>query len=746
MTGIAISLCKQPAYIILVVCTFLIVLIVEKSVSYIWVVIYAVTVISTYGHTNQYLVSGKINESYLKDSKSIIVRGYVDKVQIYEKYQQIYIVNPNITAENEKYELHGVIIYYTGTGIIKKGQTIEATGNICEFERGRNEGQFDMYEYYKSIGMDYQLQSNEIIIKEENTVLVEKLEQFRGDLSSSFDEIDENIYSGIYKAMVIGEKGDLSADVKELYKLAGISHILAISGLHIAIIGMGVYKALKRIGMNFLNSAIFSSVIIFSYGFITDNGVSTVRAIVMFAFFLGAQVLGRTYDMLTAASFSLMIILIKNPYMVTNAGAQMSFGAIFAIAFVFPVLKKWFNKKWLESLLLSLSINLVMTPIMAYHYFEISTYSLFLNVVVVPLMSLVMAGVWLGGISGIFSVKLGGFFVGISHYIIDFYNYLCELVNGLPYNKILLGKPELIQIVLYYTVILVVLFWIEKKEKLTKGILLPVGVILICIIGYHNNDYSFVTMLDVSQGDCIYVNFDKDINALIDCGSSDESEVGKYRVIPYLKANKIKHLSYIFLSHMDSDHTNGIKELLKNSDIEVEKLVVSYILENSESFAEIRKIAIESECEIVYMYPGMSFNFENGTISNIFPDKIYQGDENESSMVLNVSINGYNLLFTGDIGIGSEEYMLNKGVLMDVDILKVAHHGSKYSTGEGFLSKTLPEIGIISAGRNNAYGHPHKEVLERLNMMQTKILSTTECGQITLKLDKKGIRVIEYLK
>jgi competence protein ComEC len=258
-----------------------------------------------------------------------------------------------------------------------------------------------------------------------------------------------------------------------------------------------------------------------------------------------------------------------------------------------------------------------------------------------------------------------------------------------------------------------------------------------------------ITCLDVGQGDGIVVETSKNHHYLIDGGSSNVSQVGKYRILPYLKSQGISYLDYVWVSHTDQDHISGILEILglqaKNqTSVTIGNLVLPGIEEKSQNYESLEKAGKEAGVKIYYLNAGARLKDKDLVWKVLSPRKGEGGEENQSSLVLELTEGNFRGLFTGDIDEETEEKLIND--LEDVDFLKVAHHGSRYSSGEKFLDVTRPEISLISCSSTNTYGHPSPETLERLTKAKSRVWCTKDCGEVRVEIKKNGLKIKTYLQ
>ena len=379
------------------------------------------------------------------------------------------------------------------------------------------------------------------------------------------------------------------------------------TGLHISLIGMGLYKLLRRIGFLCPMSAIISGIFVVLFGVMTGNSVSATRAIVMFVCAVNAQVLGRRYDILSAVSLSAIILILKNPYVIANSGFLLSFMAIAGVA----VVTDGFSVKWLKWLTGPAAIQLATFPIILWFYYEVPVYSVFLNLIVVPLMSLIMISALGCGMLGLISIPAGCFFAGAGHYILILFQYGSELMLSLPGSVFVAGRPELWQVMVYYILLFLfsqrkrVVVWIEKRavrrygeaeceakkhrevgreavkggarkceaEKLEAGrcvmganiFLRSLLVIAIIILLSRARSGLEVTFLDVGQGDAIFISLPNGGNVFIDGGSTSSRNIYEKVIEPFLKYKGVRRLDFLFLTHSDADHENGWAQALSGN-------------------------------------------------------------------------------------------------------------------------------------------------------------------------------------
>lgn len=657
--------------------------------------------------------------------------GTIYKVQSTDYGYKLWLKEISADVNGKNVKTGNAIAYVENS--YNRGDVVTIKGECSVFEGARNPGAFDVAKYYKSLKVDYRIYgASVVVLKENNNYIYTLADKISDKLTNSFYTISEDKYASVLCAMLLGNKDDLDENIYGLFSAGGIGHILAISGLHISIIGMGLYKFIKRLGAGYVLSMLISGTIILFYGIMTGNGISTVRALIMFLLAVYANVVGRTYDLVSAACLAGFLMLLDSPMLVYNGGFLLSFMAIAGIGGINPVIIKLFDVRnsFLKSLVSGLSVQLATLPIIMYLYYEIPTYSIILNLVVIPLMTYVMVCALLGGVLGCFNELLGRFLIGTSVYILELYELLCEKSLVLPGAQWICGKPKLWQVMVYYALLWIFL-WIGSNKQ-HKRYLIGVSIALIVIIFRFNNSFEAV-FLDVGQGDGIFIRTEK-ATYLVDGGSSDNDSLYEYTLKPFLMSEGVSVIDYAFVTHPDMDHCSGLKGLLVEGKIEVKVLALPYMSAPDEAYMELVSLAKTAGAEVITLCAGMTMSDGEIDITCLHPtDNYVASDRNSYSTVLKVSYGEFDMLLTGDIS--TREEIMIEG-LSEVELLKVAHHGSKYSTGEVFLDVVSPEIAVISCGEDNSYGHPHKETLERLENCASQVLKTSESGAVIVKAEK----------
>ena len=804
------------------------------------------------GNSEELTLTGQV---YKKDDQTLYLQDVSVHMQTFEGSQdpsqktksKAGSSRQNISCKDN------IICKMTVAEEIPLGSYVTLRGSFTPISTATNPGEFDAAAYYRTIGVGGRLNKAEILQEGQTYWRVrEWLYELRISLEERLNRALPQDQAGVLSALLLGDKGSLEERVENLYRQSGILHILSISSLHITIIGMSIYQLLRRLRVPVCPAALAGSIFLLLYGALTGFGVSACRAIGMYLIRMLGEVLGRTYDMLTALGVVGALMVWQNPYYLHHSGFLLSYASVLGVGVLCPalgdlgegrrpkqeladaseesVIRKMLQgvgEKFRQSFTASLSVVLATLPVQLWFYYEVPVYSVFLNLLVLPFVKplmlvgflvMVFVGCWPAGIVA------GG--------ILEWYEWLCELCGQLPFHTWNPGCPKLWQIAVYYLVLGAVVFAREKMReaekvretetqreeredassggsrrrlaegglrramegslgRVSKGDLqrapeesyrylymriadkAATGMILVCavlLLGFRPGAENSITFLDVGQGDCILVRTRSGETYLFDCGSTSRTGVGEYVLVPFLKYNGIQTLDAVFISHPDADHANGISELMvlgQESGVEIRQLILPDITEElrRDQLSELIEAAYMADqkntVEIRYIAAGDGWECGSVRFTCLNPDEgCSLKNENAYSECFYVEFfekktggskepEAVTMLLTGDVeGEGEEALMYQLALrgIGSVDILKVAHHGSRGASSEEFLELIQPGISVISCGRNNRYGHPHAELLERLEKEGSMIISTAQSGAVEIRVKDGKVIVEEFME
>ncbi len=676
----------------------------------------------------------------------VVICGEIYQCE-YSKERLILYLKQTILSDksqilNKSIKLNRVKIFCKqGMNELFPGDRVQVTGGLKEIQGASNPGQFDSLSYYAGKKISYTMWEPEIAIVKRPTVsFVRFLHKVKEHFSNILEQCIDGETGNIMRGIVLGDKTDISSDTKELYQIGGISHILAISAMHLTILGNGFYSILKKMRVPIRIGGCLSGVFLIGYGVLTGSGIATIRALIMFLLNIGAQLFGRTYDGITSLAIAAVLLLAGNPISIQESGFLLSFSAMVSFSL-------FHEKRKMGS---SILLYFFMLPVMLWFFYEVPLYSVLVNWLVVPTLCIVLVSgiaVCLIGSINVFLGELASF-PGVV--LLHIYGYLCESAKQMPFAQLVLGRPSWAGMIIYYGIMLLTL-WLFRKYRLKwqRFCLFLLMIPAIAALVFHRGYDLKITMLDVGQGECIIIKTPADQVYMVDGGSTSEDQVGAYRILPYLKYHGVVKLKAIFVTHPDEDHINGIMEILEGiRDDKISLKVECLILpdwDDMSLFAEMIQLAESLDIAVNKISAGGCVADEEVKFCCLYPSGgDYCDNPNEGSLVMDVTYKGFRALLTGDLEGSGELEIQNK--LKDVDLLKTPHHGSRNSSYEEFLAAAQPEISIISCGENNFYGHPHVELLKRLKKVGSDIYITKEHGAIWVTTDGEKIDLHTFKK
>lgn len=687
------------------------------------------------------------------------------------------------------------------------GSRVAVRGTFGVFSEATNPGEFDSACYYRSLQAGGRLLSAELAARGGGYWPVrEAAWRLRQCLRERLHQILPRESAGVMCALLLGDRTGLDGDTKELYRRNGILHILSISSLHITIIGMSIYKGLRRAGLPIVPAALAGGAILLFYGAMTGFSVSACRAVGMYLIRMGAELLGRSYDTLTALGALMAVMTLRNSFYLQNAGFLLSFFSVLGIAVLCPMLedgvspaegKRFYGEAaWRQRLrraggklrsaaAAGCSVILATLPIQLWYYYETPVYSVAVNLLILPLMKPLLVTGFLSLIPGL------GFFSGVGSGILWVYEAVCGLCDRLPFHTWNPGQPALWQVFLYYGILLAAALAARRREcsaaekpgqaggkraRSAAGIrpgprqgcpgVLRYGAVVLAVVllGIRPPARAQVIFLDVGQGDCCLVRTASGQNYLFDCGSSSRRGVGRYVLLPCLKYYGIRTLDGVFVSHPDDDHMNGVAELLElasENGLRIRQLLLPAVEERERVsqfgalLAAARGGDIPNAREsggvpAAWISAGETWRCGEAGFTCLHPEKGWPaGNTNACSQCFYVEFGSFSLLLTGDVEKEGEEALtreLERRGIRKVTVLKAAHHGSRNSTTAELLEQIRPQLAVISCGADNRYGHPHEELLLRLQAAECRILSTPERGAVILEESRGGVRARGFRK
>lgn len=597
------------------------------------------------------------------------------------------------------------------------GDILEAEGDLTHPHSSSNFYLYDNQKDLKSQKIFWILQADAILLKQKNKNVLYKI---KNNIIKYLERIDT---TGYLKAFILGQKEGINEEAKENYSKLGISHLFAISGMHISFFTTLLSHVFKH--------PFFIVLFLVFYLFLTDFSISVLRAMFFFLFFT----IKKKYSLkITNMEFFFtlcFLFLLYNPYYIYSLSFQFSFIISGVLLWLMP---KWEGKKKSSAIFLSFLSFFASIPILANTFFEINILSPVYNIFYIPFVTVFLFPF------GILTVFLP-FLEPIFAFTLFLFEKITSIWRKIP-SYFILKKIPFWALVLFFLMILFCLYKVAKKRYPYIFVLF----FLLFLYPYFPTitRYSFVSMINVGQGDAILLHLKSGENILIDTGGilsfkeewqkkKKETSIAKDTVIPYLKAFGIKKLDYFIISHGDYDHMGEAIPLINNFKVE-------NILFNNDLYNQL-------ETEFINVLDSKKIKYDKGLKElNMSGNKLYflntgiYDNENDNSNILYFKLNNYKFLFMGDAGTKREKDIVDKYHLEDIDFIKIGHHGSNTSSSKYFIDHIKPKNCLISVGKNNRYGHPKKSVLDTLEEYCT-IYRTDLNGSIEIKLDKKNYKI-----
>ena len=732
----------------------------------------------------------KIDKVYILEEKNS-----KDDNGINEKYEKAKIevinkkinkkLNSNLILNIKKDKIKGVICSKNTNKSNTKILNLKYGDKICFKSKyiipngTRNEGGFDYKKYLKTqkvIGI-VNCKTNDISIENNNNRkkqfnILKGIYSFKQDIILKIKRILPLEKAGVFNALLLGYKNDITDEIKENFKNSNLSHMLAISGAHVSYIILGLSFILTKSKIGKRNINIIVCIFLIFFIFLVGGSPSVVRASIMTMYILLGNLLYKKPNVYVGLSLSSLLILIINPYSLYDIGFQLSFGGTIGIILFNKKISETFSRincknkiyNYIKNIIVvSLSANIVITPIMMYHFQRISFSFLISNILASPIFAITLIACLIFLILIVFCYPIAKYISFIVNFLLNILIKTAKFSSLLPLSQVIVPRPSLIQIIMYYLIISVIVYpkilnnirkiatritkkIVNKNLKVIVVIFLIFNIFILQILKCIPYNGLEINMVDVGQGDCTFITTNTGKRILIDGGGSENIDVGEQTLLPFLLSKGILKIDYVMISHFDTDHCGGLFTILNN--LKVKNVLISKQGEDSKNFQKFLDIIKKKKINLIVVQTGDLIKIDKYTnIEILFPmkDLIREKTLNNNSIVArlcwkNIKDKEFSILFTGDIEKIAEEKIVkeysNTNVLRS-DILKAPHHGSKSSSTEEFLNKVSPKYILIGVGKNNTFGHPSSNVIERYRIKKSKIFRTDLDGEIIIKIPNR---------
>lgn len=660
----------------------------KHLIKIITIIIFIITLL----YTNYYPFKSK----YTKDDKEFI--GIVTKYEVKED---------KITIEIKAKEKLLITYKYQDKEFnnLSYGDKIKVKGTLITPSKNTNQNTFNYqkYLYYKKIYYLVEATSINKIANNNNYLYTIK--------NTLYQKIDKLKSSNYIKTLLFCDN-TLSKEIKESYRINGISHLFSVSGMHINFFVSIIYLYLNKITYNKRIKYLITNIFIITYLILFPSS-SLLRSAVMSILYSINYLLKLKIKKIDILLLTLVVSLLINPFIIYDLGYIYSYTITFFLVLSSSTLKK--KNKINKIIYISFLSFLVSIPITIYNSFEINIISILLNIILVPIISIIILPLTI--LTYIFPIL-----DSILYLFTNTLETISLFISKINITKIIFPKPSLLIIVLYYIIFL--LSYQNKKYFYLNIILL----IIIYISPYLNSNFE-VVMFEVGEADCHLIKYPYNKNTILIDTGKNEYKI-KNEVIPYLKSIGIKKIDYLIITHGDEDHIGGSITLINNFQ-------VKNVILNKGTFTDLEKELIKNlnKKKIPYQININKINLSNHTIYLLNNTKY--NNENDNSIITYFTYQKYKFLHMGDASINTEDNLLENYNLNNISILKVGHHGSNTSSSKDFISQINPSISLISVGENNIYHHPNKEVIN--NLSKSRIYRTDINNMVKLTINSKGI-------
>ena len=612
---------------------------------------------------------------------------------------------------------------------------------------------FDMKKYMQMYGASGIFEADMLLAVEKQSGIRSRLSEQRFQVKKHIGQTFPEALIVEAEALLIGDRSGMDEELAADYRTLGITHLFAISGLHVGLLTFMFRGVLLRMSVRRETVDTLLMVLLPVYAVLAGGAPSVWRAVsVTILVLLAAS--GRVKVRLDdALAISAIVFIFYQPYVLFQPGFQLSYLAACSLVYSTSILAAAKSALMTSFYVTSIS-QLALYPVLLFHFHELSISSFAVNLLYVPLYSLIILP------ANIVFLFLTLFLPDVANGLFFVYGPFREAVGSmtswisdLPYQLWTPGKPDIVWTsVAVAGVLLFFVGWERGKRFFTTIPFVLIPALIIHYVPILDSSLR-ITYLDVGQGDSIVIELpNRKAVYVIDAGGtitfgepnwktpSKPFEVGRKIVVPYLKGRGITTVDKLILTHADADHVEGADEVLE--EVSVREIHISPNSEGEMAMQEVVQIAGVRKIPVLQMKEGISWKSGESAFHYLGPsDEEYAG--NDSSLVLYMTTTGPSFLFTGDMEAAAERRFLQQygGAEFGSILLKAGHHGSRTSSTEPFISALQPVLTIFSAGRNNRYGHPHPEVMEVFQNRGLKTMSTAEWGSITVTVKGRGYQI-----
>jgi competence protein ComEC len=698
----------------------------------------------------------QINPIVLKlyKEKNVLVSGKIDKIELEREYEIQFLLTADKFIVNDKTVNDDIILLCKLRGsekgreefykMMKPGFEIELTGRFKKGRERRNPGEFDYNSYLKAKGIQGIITVDNLadikIIDESPELFSNSIFQARKYINKQISLMHNTETTALLRGLLLADRREIDQETKTQFINSGVVHVLAVSGLHVGFIALIFIILFGR--FNIYLRSVFTIIGLLFFMLLTGVPPSVFRATVMALVIIVAFLTNRSTNIFNSLAIAALIILILNPDEIYSPGFQLSFSAVLSIGIIYPILSRaiiryQFKSKLARYVLLFMAVSFAAQigtlPFTLIYFSKLSVIALAANIIVIPAIGIILSLSVVTLIIGSIFPSIAIYYAATNDLITMLMLKLINLTGELSFSHFTIIGYSIYDSVVFYFFIGLFIYYIGRfKTKLASIVLLLLTISNVYLFSFLDDEELLpenqlsVLMVDVGQGDSFIIKFPNNKTALIDAGEATfYFDYGERVVIPLLNYLGIEKIDYGFVSHLDLDHYGGFVSLILEDRIgEIYKPALDTSLTKDLKF---ESFLVNKNIPITY-YDNQSLEIGNCKVY-ILTDKeeseFYNLSSNNKSGIIKIVFGGSSFLFTGDAEKRVENILINDyQSFLDVDVLKVGHHGSKTSSSTEFLQYTSPQNALISAGIKNKFGHPHENVISKFKSNNVKILRT----------------------
>lgn len=709
------------------------------------------------------------------------VEGLIDETPLYGNQRvELRVAVFRVLEGERSLPVRGEVLVSAPRSVsVRYGDVVRLQSRLRKPRNFQNPGGFDYVSFLRYRGIlargSIEREADLVVIRSgAGHPLRQALEEYRRKIKGLIRHVLPSPAAEILQASLLGDAREIPREIMDRFNTTGTSHIIAISGFNIGMVALFsvlVVRLVLRLFPRLLlrydgrKAALVLAVIpVIIYTAVAGAGVSVVRAAIMMVLFIMAVTAGKMRDLYNTLAGAALAILLVSPHALWDLSFQLSFAAVWSILFFTPRLLKilpsvpascltpfWARLAGMfrEFVAVTLAAAVGTMPIIVFSFNRIAVVTLFSNLLVVPLLGILAIPLGMGVLfTAPLSETIASLFLLPAGWLVERSVELVTFFSSLPYGSLWVSTPRLWEVAVLYLFLYAAAMVMDAKGKRASfNFYIHVGlaVLTFCTLAVHSLYIRFsdpgavtVTAVDVGQGTAVLVRGPTGEALLVDGGGfyDDRFDVGRYVLSPYLRHERVRSLGAVALSHPHPDHVGGLPYIIEN--FEVREVWTNGAVSDAEAFvrfldATTRKALVPRRLNT----DTPPFSFDGMAVRVLNPPPRDMEDDNDKSLVLHLSWRGKGILIPGDISRGVEEQICLQNPALRADVLVVSHHGSRYATSERLLDQVKPAVALISAGKENLFGLPHRETLERLSKRGVKIYRTDRDGAITVSLGRE---------